>query len=82
MNNANVTTVRPSFISLFATLDVESTSHFFLHCLDYNDSRPTLLNKLKSVDENILKLSGNKLINLLLLILIRTLDYWIQQLHI
>ena len=82
MNNANVTTVRPSFISLFATRPVESTSHFFLHCLDYNDSRPTLLNKLKSVDENILKLSGNKLINLLLLILIRTLDYWIQQLNI
>ena len=31
-----------------------------------NDIRETLLNELKSVDENILKLSGNKLIDLLL----------------
>ena len=31
-----------------------------------NDICETLLNELKSVDENILKLSGNKLINLLL----------------
>ena len=48
------------------SLEVESTSHFFLHCLHYNDIRATRLNELKSVDENILKLSGNKLINLLL----------------
>ena len=47
-------------------LEVESVSHFFLHCLHYNDIRQTLLNELKSIDENILKLSGNKLINLLL----------------
>ena len=41
--------------------------HFFLHCLHYNDIRATLLlNELKSVEENISKLSGNKLINLLL----------------
>ena len=48
------------------SLEVESTSHFFMHCLHYNDIRATLLNELKSVDENILKLSDNKLINLLL----------------
>ena len=48
------------------SLEVEWTSHFFLHYLHYNDIRETLLNELKSVDENILKLSGNKLINLLL----------------
>ena len=48
------------------SLEVESISHFFLHCLHYNDTRETLLNELKSIDENILKLSGNKLINLLL----------------
>ena len=39
---------------------------YFLHCLHYNSTRATLLNELKSVDENILKLSDNKLINLLL----------------
>ena len=37
-------------------LEVESISHFFLHCLHYNDIRATPLNKFKSVDENILKL--------------------------
>ena len=40
--------------------------HFFMHCLYYNDIRATLLNELKSVGENILKLSDNKLINLFL----------------
>ena len=48
------------------SLEVESTSHFFLQCLHYNYSRETLLNDLTSVDTNILKVSGNKLINLLL----------------
>ena len=45
---------------------VESVSHFFPHCLHYNDNGETFLIELKLVDENILKLSGNKLINLLL----------------
>ena len=48
------------------SLEVESTSRFLLHCLHYNDICTTLLNELKLVNENILKLSGNKLINLLL----------------
>ena len=48
------------------SLEVESTSHFFQLCLHYNDIQATLLNQLKSIDENVLKLSDNKLINLLL----------------
>ena len=48
------------------TLEAQLTSHFFLHCLHYNDIYVTLLNELISVDENILKLSSNKLYNLLL----------------
>ena len=48
------------------SLEVESMSQFFVYCLHYNDIRETLLNELKSIHENILKLSGNKLINLLL----------------
>ena len=47
-------------------LEVESTSHFFLHCLHYKDIHATLLKERNSVDENILKLSDNTLINLLL----------------
>ena len=39
---------------------------FFMHYFHYNDIRGTFLNELKSVDEIILKLSDNKLINLLL----------------
>ena len=45
---------------------VESVSHFFPHCLHYNDNGETFLIELKLVNENILKLSGNNLINLLL----------------
>ena len=40
-----------------------------MYCLHYNDIRATLLNELKSIksiDENILNVSDNKLINLLL----------------
>ena len=48
------------------SLEVETTSHFFLHCLHYNNIRAALLNEFKSVDENMLKLSGSMLINLLL----------------
>ena len=44
------------------SLDVESASY----SLHYNDVHATLLNELKSVDENILKLFGTKLINLFL----------------
>ena len=33
----------------------------FLHCFHYTDICATLLNEFKSVDENIWKLSGNKL---------------------
>ena len=51
---------------LYTCIEVESTSHFFMHCLHYNDIRATLLSDLKSVDGNVLKLSDNKLINLLL----------------
>ena len=39
---------------------------FFMHCFHYNDIRATLLNELKTVDENIFKLSDIKLINFLL----------------
>ena len=47
------------------SLEVDSSSHFFLHFLHDNDIRANLFNELKSVDKNILKLSDNKLINLL-----------------
>ena len=48
------------------SLETESTSHFFLHCNHNNNIRSTLLNELKSLDGNILKLSDTTLINLIL----------------
>ena len=48
------------------SLEIESTSHFFLHCIHYNNIRSTLLNELKSLDGNILKLSDTTLTNLIL----------------
>ena len=47
-----------NFINPLCTcsLEVESTSHFFLHCLHDNYIRENFLNELKSGDENILKL--------------------------
>ena len=48
------------------SLEIESTSHFFLHCDHYNNIRSTLLNELKSLDGNILKLPDTTLTNLIL----------------
>ena len=47
-------------------LEIESTSLFFLHRNHYNNIRSTLLNQLKSLDRNILKLSDTTLTNLIL----------------
>ena len=49
------------------TLEVESTTHFFLHChYYYNNIRKTLLDDLKVINVNILKLSETALTDLLL----------------
>ena len=48
------------------TLEVESTTHFFLHCHYYNNIRKTLLDDLKVINVNILKLSETALTDLLL----------------
>ena len=36
------------------SLEVESVSHFFLHCHYYSNIRSTLLNELQSIDTNLL----------------------------
>ena len=38
-------------------LDVESTSHFILHCPTFNDERYTLLNTLNNIDRTLLELT-------------------------
>ena len=48
------------------SLQVESVSHFFLHCHYFTDIRKTLFNELQSVDENILNQSDNEMVELLL----------------
>ena len=47
------------------SLEIESTSYFFLHCVHYNSICSVLLNELNSLDWNILKLSNTTLTNLI-----------------
>ena len=48
------------------TLEFESTTHFFLHCHYYNNIHKTLLDDLKVINVNVLKLSETALTDLLL----------------
>ena len=48
------------------SLEPESNSHFFLRCHNYSILRADLMNDLKQIDENILRLSENSLVQLLL----------------
>ena len=43
-----------------------SNSHFFLHCCHFISLRAELMNNLKMIDENILRLSDDCLTNLIL----------------
>ena len=47
-------------------LEVESTTHFFLHCRDFNAIRITINNSLKAIDKDILKLSYSFLTKVIL----------------
>ena len=47
-------------------LEVESTSHFFLRCINFNILRLDLMNKLFSIDPKILDFDENSLTQLLL----------------
>ena len=48
------------------SLEIESHSHFFLHCHHFTNIHATLLDVLQSVDRNISSFSDNKLVDLLL----------------
>ena len=48
------------------TLEVESTTYFFLHCHYYNNIRKTLLDNFRVINVKILKLSENALTDLAL----------------
>ena len=48
------------------SLEMESVWHFFLHCNHYSNIWSTLLNELKFLDGDILKLSDTSLTNLIL----------------
>ena len=48
------------------SLEVESSSHFFLHCHYHIDIRKTLFHELQSADENFLKQSDNEIVELFL----------------
>ena len=48
------------------SLEIESLSHFFLHCHHFTNIHATLLDDLQSVDRNIPSFSDNELVDLLL----------------
>ena len=48
-------------------LDIESTSHFLLHCPTFNDERYTLLSILNNIDCKFLELTKSSLSQTLLL---------------
>ena len=47
-------------------LEVETTTHFFLHCLNFTTIRQTLLNKIRDVDNDILNQSDSHITQILL----------------
>ena len=47
-------------------LDIESTSHFLLHCPTFNDDRYTLLSTLNNTDPTLLELTKSSLSQTLL----------------
>ena len=48
-------------------LDIESTSHFLLHCPTFNDERYTLLSTLNNIHRKLLELTKSSLPQTLLL---------------
>ena len=48
------------------SLEIESPSHFFLHCLDFANIRSTLLDDLKSIDVNIPNFPDSEIVEVLL----------------
>ena len=48
------------------SLEVESVSHFFLHCHYYSSIRSTLLNELQSIDINLLNQENDIVVKVLL----------------
>ena len=47
-------------------LDIESTSHFLLHCPTFNDERYTLLGTLNNIDPTLLEITKSSLSQTLL----------------
>ena len=46
--------------------DIESIVHFFLHCPNFTTQRQTFLNKLKSINANIMAENENSIVRTLL----------------
>ena len=56
------------FVNLLCScsLEIDSVSHFFLHCYYFTDIRKTIFNESQSIDENILSQFGKGIVELLL----------------
>ena len=59
----SIYTINPFFSCGY---DIETTSHFLLHCSLYSDSRSTFLNNIKNITGDLVAKSDINLTNLLL----------------
>ena len=66
--NTSLNIISKNVKSIICTcsLEIESLSHFFLHCHYFTSIYSTLFIELQSVDANIIKLSDNEMMDLLL----------------
>ena len=48
------------------SLNIESTEHFFLHCLNFDEERQDLFNNLNDIDCNLVSLPSSELVSILL----------------
>ena len=48
------------------SLNIESTEHFFLHCLNFDEERQDLFNNLNDIDRNLVLLPSSELVTILL----------------
>ena len=53
-------------IFLFKSLDIETTSHYFLHCPLFHAERSTLLNNINEIDSTIFNKSDSVVTRILL----------------
>ena len=66
LSHLNEHKLKHNFQDCSCSLEIESLSHFFLHCHHFTNTHATLLDDLQSVDRKITGFPDNELVDLLL----------------